>query len=263
MEKVIDIQDVSWRRQKKEILTDINWQVEKGQHWAVFGLNGSGKTTLLNMVNGYIWPTTGKVAVLGQPFGKTDIRELRKTIGWVSSSLQERINGRQLTQDIVVSGKYASIGLYEEPSKEDFAKAYEIMERLNVKHLIDRTYETCSSGEKQRILIARGLMASPQLLILDEPSSGLDFIAREELMTTINELASQEDAPTIILVTHHIEEVLPEFSHALLLQKGHVFDQGRREDIFNSESLSTFFNKPVQVEWRNHRAWMSLQDISN
>src|SRR5699024_1466328 len=195
--------------------------------------------------------------------GKTDIRELRKSIGWVSSSLQERINGCQLTQDIVVSGKYASIGLYDEPSKEDFEKAYEIMERLNGKHLIDRTYETCSSGEKQRILIARGLMASPQLLILDEPSSGLDFIAREELMTTINELASQEDAPTIILVTHHIEEVLPEFSHALLLQKGRVFEQGRREDIFNGESLSKFFNKPVQVEWRNNRAWMSLQDISD
>lgn len=258
MDKVIEFQDVSWRRQKKEILTDINWQIEKGQHWAVFGLNGSGKTTLLNMVNGYIWPTAGKVTVLDQPFGKTDIRELRKSIGWVSSSLQERINGRQLAQDIVVSGKYASIGLYEEPNKEDFKKAIEIMERLNGKHLIDRTYETCSSGEKQRILIARGLMASPKLLILDEPSSGLDFIAREELMKAINELAAQESAPTIILVTHHIEEVLPEFSHALLLQKGHIFAQGKREDILNSESLSKFFEKPVKVEWANDRAWMSL-----
>lgn len=260
---MIDFQGVSWRRQKKEILTDINWQVEKGQHWAVFGLNGSGKTTLLNMVNGYIWPTTGKVTVLDKPFGRTDIRELRKSIGWVSSSLQERINGRQLTQDIVVSGKYASIGLYEEPNKEDFQKAYEIMERLNGQYLIDRTYETCSTGEKQRILIARALMASPQLLILDEPSSGLDFIAREELLITINELASQADAPTIILVTHHIEEVLPEFSHALLLQDGRVFDKGRREDIFNSDSLSQFFNKSVQVEWSNNRAWMSLQDVTN
>src|SRR5690625_1387900 len=263
VEKVIEFQGVSWRRQKREILTDINWQVKKGEHWAVFGLNGSGKTTLLNMVNGYIWPTTGKVTVLDKPFGKTDMRELRKSIGWVSSSLQERMNGRQLTQDIVVSGKYASIGLYEEPNKEDFQKAYEIMERLNGQYLIDRTYETCSTGEKQRILIARALMASPQLLILDEPSSGLDFIAREELLITINELASQADAPTIILVTHHIEEVLPEFSHALLLQDGRVFDKGRREDIFNSDSLSQFFNKSVQVEWSNSRAWMSLQDVTN
>lgn len=263
MEKVIEFQGVTWRRQKKEILTDINWQVKKGEHWAVFGLNGSGKTTLLNMVNGYIWPTTGKVTVLDKPFGKTDIRELRKSIGWVSSSLQERINGRQLTQDIVVSGKFASIGLYEEPNKEDFERAYEIMEKLHGQHLIDRTYETCSTGEKQRILIARALMASPKLLILDEPSSGLDFLAREELMITINDLASQADAPTIILVTHHIEEVLPEFSQALLLQKGRVFGQGKREDIFNSESLSRFFEKPVQVEWSNNRAWMSLRDVTN
>lgn len=262
MEKVIDFQGVSWRRQQKEILTDINWQVKKGQHWAVFGLNGSGKTTLLNMVNGYIWPTTGKVTVLDQPFGKTDLRELRKSIGWVSSSLQERINGRQLTQDIVVSGKYASIGLYDEPTKRDYEKAIGIMERLHGKHLINRTYETCSTGEKQRILIARALMASPQLLILDEPSSGLDFLAREELLVTINELASEEDAPTMILVTHHIEEVLPQFSHALLLQKGHVFGQGKREEIFNSESLSQFFEKSVQVEWSNRRAWMSLRDLT-
>lgn len=257
---VIDIKNVSWRRQKKEILSNINWKVTKGQHWAVLGLNGSGKTTLLNMVNGYIWPTTGQVTVLDQPFGKTDIRELRKSIGWVSSSLQERINGRQLTQDIIVSGKYASIGLYEEPSEADFQKAFQIMEWLNCSHLIDRTYETCSSGEKQKILIARGLMAEPDLLILDEPSSGLDFIAREELMATINELACQENAPTIILVTHHVEEVLPAFSHTLLLRKGHVFDQGKREDVFNSSRLSAFFEKPVQVHWSSNRAWMTLTD---
>lgn len=258
--KVIDMQNVSWRRQKKEILSNINWQVKRGEHWAVLGLNGSGKTTLLNMVNGYIWPTTGQVTVLDQPFGKTDLRELRKSIGWVSSSLQERMNGRQLVQDIVVSGKYASIGLYEEPSEEDFDMAFQIMERLNGTHLIDRTYETCSSGEKQRILIARGLMANPDLLILDEPSSGLDFISREELMATINELAHQENAPTIILVTHHIEEVLPAFSHTLLLRKGHVFDQGKREDVFRSSRMSDFFEKNVQVDWRSERAWMTLTD---
>lgn len=256
--KVIEMQDVSWRRQRNKILSNIDWKVTKGEHWAVLGLNGSGKTTLLNMVNGYIWPTTGKVTVLDQPFGKTDIRELRKSIGWVSSSLQERINGRQLTEDIVVSGKYASIGLYEEPNEEDFQIAIQIMQKLNGNHLIHRTYETCSTGEKQRILIARALMAEPDLLILDEPSSGLDFIAREELMMTINELATQKSAPTIILVTHHIEEVLPAFSHTLLLRKGRVFEQGRREDVFTSSRLSGFFEKNVQVDWHSNRAWMTL-----
>src|SRR5690625_4023021 len=160
MRNVIEMKGVSWRRQQKTILHNIDWQVFKGQHWAVLGLNGSGKTTLLNMVNGYIWPTTGEVSVLGQKFGKTDIRELRKLIGWVSSSLEVRINGRQLVQDIIVSGKYASIGLYDEPAKEDFDFAYLLMEKLRIDHLFDRTYETCSNGEKQKVLIARSLMAT-------------------------------------------------------------------------------------------------------
>ena len=261
MQTMIAFKDVSWRRQKKTILKNIDWKVLKGQHWAVLGLNGSGKTTLLNMVNGYIWPTTGDVSVLDRPFGKTDIRELRKSIGWVSSSLQERINGRQITQDVIVSGKYASIGLFQEPVEADFIKAKKIMEQMGCSHLLDRTYETCSSGEKQKVLLGRGLMADPELLILDEPSSGLDFIAREELMATINQLALQENGPTIILVTHHIEEVLPEFTHTLLLQDGQVFDKGRREDILTSSHLSRFFKKPVKVEWRSNRAWMSLSDV--
>ncbi len=258
MTDIIKMENVFWRRQKKEILTDINWHVKKGEHWTVLGLNGSGKTTLLQMVNGYIWPTTGHVSVLQQPFGKTDIRLLRKSIGWVSSSLQERINGRHLTQDIVVSGKFASIGLYEEPTEADKQKSRLLMKELGCGHLIDRMYETCSTGEKQKILIARALMADPELLILDEPSSGLDFIAREELMATINRLALQTDAPTIILVTHHIEEILPAFSHTLLLKKGHVFEQGKREDTLNSEKLSDFFEKQVNVIWENNRPWMTL-----
>src|SRR5690625_4014624 len=206
MEKVIEFQDVSWRRQKKEILTDINWQVKKGQHWAVFGLNGSGKTTLLNMVNGYIWPTTGKVSVLGQPFGKTDIRELRKSIGWVSSSLEARIRSMQRTQDMIVSGKYASIGLYEDPTEADYEKAVQLMEELGCIHLLDRTYETCSKEEKQKNIIARALMDQPKLRILIESTNGIDFIAREDLLNTVQRLATQKNGPTILFVTHHIEE---------------------------------------------------------
>lgn len=258
MTDIIQMEHVYWRREKKEILQDMNWSVTKGEHWTVLGLNGSGKTTLLQMVNGYIWPTTGKVSVLQRPFGKTDIRELRKSIGWVSSSLQERINGRHLAQDIVISGKFASIGLYEEPTAADREKSLSLMDQLNCGHLIDRTYDTCSSGEKQKILIARGLMAEPELLILDEPSSGLDFIAREELMATINRIAFQENAPTIILVTHHIEEILPAFSHTLMLKEGRVFDQGRREQTLTSENMSAFFEKQINVTWENNRPWMSL-----
>lgn len=256
--KVIDMKNVSWVREKKTILSDINWQVLKGENWAVLGLNGSGKTTLLNMVNGYIWPTTGQVSVLEKQFGKTDLRELRKKIGWVSSALEVRMNTSERVQDIIVSGKYASIGLYEEPTEEDFTVVKKLMEKLRISHLYDRTYGTCSHGEKQKTLIARGLMASPDLLILDEPSNGLDFIAREELLATINELAHQEDSPTIILVTHHIEEVLPAFTHTLLLRAGTIYDQGKKENIFTSERLSDFFGKSVAVTWQQDRPWMTL-----
>ncbi|TFJ94149.1 ABC transporter ATP-binding protein [Lentibacillus salicampi] len=260
MTHVIDLQDVSWRRQQKTILTDINWSVEKGEHWAVLGLNGSGKTSLLNIVTGYSWPTVGHARILDKPFGQVDIRELRKSIGWVSSSLQERFKASERAEDIVVSGKFASIGLsYEAPTPSDFDKAFHIMEQMRCRHLAGRTYQTCSQGERQKLLIARGLMASPELLLLDEPTSGLDFIAREELLSAIQELIKQDDAPTIIFVTHHIEEVLPEFSHTLLLKDGTIFAKGVSQDVLATGSLSRFFDRPVHVEWHHERPWLSLR----
>src|SRR5699024_7957490 len=227
--EVITINDVSWRRLGKEIIHDVTWHVKSGEHWAVLGLNGAGKTTLLNMVNGYIWPTTGTVSVLGQKFGETDIHELRKTIGWVSSSLGERVNGRHPAEEIVMSGKFAATGLvFQEPTNADRKRAEELLTFLGAAYLIGRSYEKCSQGEKQKVLIARGLMAKPKLLILDEPTNGLDFISREDLLDAIGELAAAEDAPTIIFVTHHIEEVLPVFSHTLLLKDGTVYKSGER-----------------------------------
>lgn len=261
MADIIDMKNVSWRRQGKEILRDVSWEVKKGQHWAVLGLNGAGKTTLLNMVNGYIWPTTGEVSVLGNKFGKVDIHQLRKSIGWVSSSLGERINGRHTVEDIVVSGKFASVGLvFAEPEDEDFEKARKLMTMLGIDYAYGRDYEKCSQGEKQKILIARGLMAEPELLILDEPTTGLDFIAREDLLQTIEQISKAENAPTIIFVTHHIEEVLPIFSHMLLLEAGTVFAEGLREDVLTSADMSRLYNRNIQVEWQNDRAWMTVTD---
>lgn len=259
MSNIISMKDISWRRNGKNILQDINWSVTKRQHWAVLGLNGSGKSTMLKMLNGYIWPTTGTIRVLGQQFGRTDIRELRKSIGWVSSSLEMRIRSMQRTQDVIVSGKYASIGLYEEPHLEHYEKAYRLMENLGCAHLCERTYEACSQGEKQKVLIARALMASPKLLILDEPTNGLDFIAREDLLSTVEQLAVQVGGPTILFVTHHIEEVLPVFSHTLLLRQGTVYAQGERENVLNGARLTAFFKKKVQLSWYQDRAWMALQ----
>lgn len=259
METIIKLKNVHWIRSGKEILHSINWDVTEGQHWAVLGLNGAGKTTLLNMVNGYIWPSRGKVTVLGETFGKTDIHQLRRSIGWVSSSFAERVNGRHLAEEIVVSGKFAAVGLtFAEPTEEDFERARQLMELLNVSHTYGRHYELCSSGEKQKILIARGLMAQPKLLILDESTNGLDFVAREELLQTIERLGTEEHAPTIIFVTHHIEEVLPLFSHVLLLKDGTVFAQGARDEVLTNAQLSAMYNETIAIQWKEERAWLTL-----
>jgi len=259
MEAVIQMKDVSWRREGKEILRNINWQVNKGEHWSVLGLNGSGKTTLLNMVNGYIWPTTGEVTILGETFGRTDIHLLRQSIGWVSSSIGERINGRHHAEELVVSGKFAAVGLtFADPEKKDFERAKSIMEQLQIGHTYGQTYAKCSSGEKQKVLIARALMANPKLLILDEPTNGLDFVAREQLLETIMEIANDGDGPTIIYVTHHIEELLPAFSHTLLIKDGTIYAKGEREEVITNENMSTLYDRQIQVQWTNDRAWMSL-----
>ncbi|NGZ75649.1 ABC transporter ATP-binding protein [Saccharibacillus alkalitolerans] len=259
MTAVIELKGVSWRRGDNEILRNIDWRVESGQHWAVLGLNGSGKTSILNMINGYMWPTTGEISVLGHKFGTVDLRELRKSIGWVSSSLQEKIRPNEQALEIVISGRHASIGLYAGIEEDDRVRAEELMRDLGCAHLIGRAYQTCSQGEKQKLLIARALMASPKLLILDEASNGLDFISREALLQSINGLASRADAPTLLLVTHHIEEISPLFSHSLLIRRGRVFAQGRSEEILSSERLSDFFELPVDVEWRGGRAWLSAK----
>lgn len=254
MKYVIEVDNISWDREQKLLLRDVSWKVEKGQHWAILGLNGSGKTTLLNMINGYIWPTKGSVSVFEERFGTVDLRELRKSIGWVSSSLQEKLYMSDKAQSVVLSGKFASIGLYDEPTKEDEDRALELMEELRCSHLVGRAYHTCSQGEKQKLLIARALMASPRLLILDEPCNGLDFISREQLLSSIEQLARRPDAPNLIFVTHHTEEIVPIFGHCLLMRRGEVFRTGKTKEVLTEPLLSEFFETGISVHWHNERA---------
>ena len=256
---VVDIKNVSWRRDGKEILSNINWEINQDEHWAILGLNGAGKSSLLNMINGYSWPTTGEISVLGKKFGETDIYQMRTEIGWVSSSLEQRLNGRYKSEDIVVSGVKKTFGfLYEDPGEEVYEEAKQIMSQLNCGHTYGKRYEMCSHGEKQKILIARGLMANPKLLILDEPTTGLDFIAREDLLDTLNNMSKQDNMPTIIYVTHHTEEIIPLFSHTLLLHEGKVYDSGLNKDVLTNENLSGLFKKEVHLDWHAKRPWMRL-----
>lgn len=256
---IIDLQHIIWERDDRTILNDVSWQVEKGQHWCLLGLNGSGKTSLLNMVNGYQWPTRGSISVLGHQFGTYDLRELRKEIGWVSTSLQQKLYGTDSALNIVLSGRESSIGIYDTPSEQEREQAYAILETLGCERLADRIYQTLSQGEKQRVLIGRALMNKPKLLILDEPCTGLDLIAREHLLERITALSEQEDCPALIYVTHHVEEILPCFTHSLLLKNGEVFAQGRTEEVLTATQMSSFFEVPIQLDRENDRYWLTIK----
>lgn len=259
---ILQLEDVSLKRDGKWILQDINWQIDKGEHWVLFGLNGSGKTAILNLLNAYSFPTKGTITVLGMEFGKTYLGEkLRKQIGFVSSSLQEKFHRGDNAYEVVLSGAFASIGLYETPSDEIRKKAADLLENLGCDEYANQNYETLSQGEKQRVLIARALMAEPSLLILDEPTNGLDFIAREQLIESIEKIIQGSGTPTIIYVTHHVEEILPAFNKTLLLKEGQIFAAGNTQEMIESDKLSEFFNLPVKVSWENERPFLTKKNL--
>ncbi|WP_347860832.1 ABC transporter ATP-binding protein [Salimicrobium sp. PL1-032A] len=254
---MIDMQGVSLKREGRFILNDISWRVEDGQHWALLGLNGSGKTFLLNLINAYTFPTKGKMEVLGLEFGKTYLAErLRKQIGFVSASVQNRIHKEDNAFEVVLSGEYASIGLYDTPTDDVRDKAIGLLKDLGCFDYANRLYETLSSGEKQRVLIARALMADPELLILDEPTNGLDFLAKEQLLESVERIAERENGPAILYVTHHVDEVLPVFENTLLLKEGEVYESGSTSHLLTSDTMSSFFGVPVDISWSHRRPFL-------
>ncbi|AGK53339.1 ABC transporter ATP-binding protein [Bacillus sp. 1NLA3E] len=251
---VLNLKNISLKRNGNWILRDINWEVKKGENWVLFGLNGAGKTALLNVLNAYEYPSKGNIMVLGKKFGKDPLAEnLRQHIGLVSSSLQEKLHPGDNAFEIVLSGAFASIGLYQTPTDEMRNKAISLLEDLGCIDYANRNYETLSQGERQRVLIGRALMADPALLILDEPTNGLDFLARERLLESIEKISKGPGSPTMLYVTHHVEEILPTFQKTLLLKKGEVFSAGLTSDMISESILSDFFGIDVTVIWRNGR----------
>ncbi|MEE0207523.1 MAG: ABC transporter ATP-binding protein [Peptococcaceae bacterium] len=261
MEEIISLDNVSYIRNGKYILKDINWHVNRGEHWVILGPNGSGKTTTLNMVNGYIFPSQGHVKVLEFEFGHSSIIELRKRIGWVSSALSQFIPTNDYPLHIVLSGKFASLGLWEKVDDDDIARANEILDLLKIRHLAERKYGMLSQGEKQKVLIGRALMNHPDIIIFDEAFNGLDIFARHDMEITINELA--EGNITFILVTHNTDEILPVFGKALLLKDGQVHSQGDIDDMIQYDNLSDFYGANVDVFKHKDRFYLSLADTKN
>lgn len=255
----IELSDVRYERGRRMILQDVCWRVSEGEHWALVGANGSGKTTLLQIAVGYLWPTDGRVCVLGHEFGQVDLRQLRRRIGWVSSSLSGMIRPTQSALQIVMSGAFASTALFDAVTPAQRSAAMELLEKLACAHVALSPYGVLSLGEQQKVLIARALMAGPDLLILDEACAGLDLAARENLLTTIDALAAGEGGPSLILVTHHIEEIPPAFSHAMILKDGRVLAQGPKGDVLTGDTLTAAFSLPVEVDFRYGRYWPRVQ----
>jgi iron complex transport system ATP-binding protein len=249
MEPVLKLEQVCFYRKNRPILNGINWQVLPGQHWALLGANGSGKTTLLKILTGYEWPTSGKVNVCRQQFGATDIRKLRRMIGLVSSALLHRLPTQDKAIDVVASGLDATLGLYRNPTEEEMNKSLAALAQLRAESIAHQPYQILSQGEQQKVIIARALVCRPSLLILDEPCVGLDPAARVRFLKDIEYLAAQPEAPCILFVTHHIEEIGPWITHVLLLKEGKVLAAGTQQETLTSANMTSLLNCPCTVSF--------------
>lgn len=244
---VVELDHVSFCRKQRTILSDVSWRIEPGRHWALLGANGSGKTSLLKILTGYEWPTFGTVRVLGERFGACDIPRLRRVIGWVSSAMTQRLPAQDAAIDVVASGLDASVGLYRHITPEEREKSMALLEQLRIAELGGQSCGTLSQGEMQKVLIARALVCEPKLLILDEPCIGLDPAARQRFMNDLADLAQSDNAPTMILVTHHIEEIDPWIQNVLLLKAGRVLASGSPDEMITNERMSDLLEYPCSV----------------
>src|SRR3954454_20686403 len=258
MTTLIACERVGYYQQCTEILNDINWQIDQGQHWAVLGPNGSGKTTLLRIACGYLWPTSGRVLRLGEEL--IDLGELRRSIGWISSAMIADIPRTDTGLETVVSGRFAQFGLKRfpgmEPTGADFADAHDELARLCCESLGDKPFGILSQGERQQVLIARARMAKPLLLVLDEPCAGMDPGVRERFLAWLSEALRQPETPTVVLVTHHIEEIVPGFANTLVLSGGRVHSCGATEQVVTRETIESVYKTRInRIDQSGGRLW--------
>jgi iron complex transport system ATP-binding protein len=253
-DEVLRLRGAGVRREKSMLLRDVDWTVHSDESWVVIGPNGARKTTLLQVAAALLVPTDGRAEILGEDVTQADVFDLRTRIGLASSALADRVPPAEKVIDLVLTASYGILGRNtEDYESSDVTRAVELLDALGCAHLIRRRFATLSEGERKRVQIARSLMPDPELLLLDEPAAGLDLGGREDLLRRIAALAADPLAPLMVMVTHHVEEVPPGFTHALLLRKGTVLAAGPVEQVFTERNLSKCFGLPLIVEHRDSR----------
>ncbi|UCR89683.1 ABC transporter ATP-binding protein [Mycetocola spongiae] len=248
MASVLRVDDVSVLRDGNPILDSVSWEVGADERWVILGPNGAGKTTLLQLASTLMYPTLGEVEILGEPLGRTDVFELRPRIGFASSALSKRLPQSETVLDVVMTAAYSVTGRWnEEYESIDIKRTHRVLAEWKLDHLADRLFGTLSDGEQKRVQIARAVMTDPEFMLLDEPASSLDLGAREELVGLLGGFARSEEAPAIVMVTHHVEEIPVGFTHALLIREGRIVAQGPLATTVTSENLTSTFGLPIEV----------------
>ncbi|WP_049577555.1 ABC transporter ATP-binding protein [Streptomyces sp. SBT349] len=254
MSDVLELVDVSVVREGRPLVDKVSWSVAEGERWVILGPNGAGKTTLLNVASSYLFPTSGTVQILGEKLGGVDVFDLRPRIGIASSALADKLSRRQTVLQTVLTAAYGMTAGWQESYDEvDERRARAFLDRLGMSPLLDRRFGTLSEGERKRTQIARAMMTDPELLLLDEPAAGLDLGGREDLVRRLGRLARDPYAPSMLMVTHHVEEIAPGFTHALLIRQGKVLAAGPVDSVLTSATLSRCFGLPLVVERRGDR----------
>jgi len=254
MTAVVELAGVTIVRGDSRLVDGIDWTIDEADRWVVIGPNGAGKTTLLQVLAAQLHPTSGVAGLLGEVLGAVDVFELRPRIGLTSAALADRLPTSERVSDVVMSASYAVLGRWiEEYDELDHQRAEALLAELGIAHLADRTFGTLSEGERKRVQIARALMTDPELMLMDEPAAGLDLTGREQLVRSLSSIATAAGAPAMVLVTHHVEEVPPGFTHALLLKQGRIVAAGPMDEALTAENLSETFDLALTLKQEDGR----------
>lgn len=258
MRPVLSVSGLRHERGSRVILDDINWKVKAGEHWVILGPNGCGKTSLINLLTGYDMATAGEIDVGDARFGEADWREVRKRIGLVASTLTFYLEPGEPVIEAVISGREAMINLIEKPKPALVREARALLKRFGCAHIADSRWGVLSQGERQKILICRAMMTKFQVLILDEPCAGLDPVAREHFLAWLHSFAAVKSAPSLVLVTHHVEEILPCFNRVLLMKDGKILASGEKSEVLSSANLSQAYGAKLKLTHTRDRYLLRL-----